>query len=48
MSYPVKVSNHKPVDLRAELLKFAYWVLKDEIGEGHEERIVDTYLKEKR
>lgn len=32
------------VELRDDLLRFAYWVFKDEIGEGHEEEIVDRYL----
>lgn len=32
--------------VRDELLKFAYWLLEDEIGAGHEEEIVDKYLKE--
>jgi hypothetical protein len=33
-------------ELRAELLEYTYWLLKDEIGEGREEQIVDTYIRE--
>lgn len=32
-------------ELRGTLLSFAYWLLKDEFGEGHEEEIVDKYLE---
>ena len=32
---------------RDELLTFARWLLKDEVGEGREEEIVDQYLAER-
>ena len=31
---------------RDELIAFARWLLKDEVGEGHEEEIVDQFLQE--
>lgn len=34
--------------LREELLKFACWCLEGESGEGHEEEIVDRYIREER
>lgn len=33
--------------LRADLLTFATWLLKDEFGEGREAQIVDRYLAER-
>lgn len=33
-------------ELRAELVEFAQWAFKGEHSEGHEEEIVDRYIKE--
>lgn len=33
-------------ELRIALTAFAFWLLKDEIGEGHEVELVDKFIKE--
>lgn len=32
-------------DLKAELLKFCYWLCADDYGEGDEEKLVEQYMK---
>ena len=43
---PQHVKMLKADDKRQLLLDFCRWLEKDEFGEGHEEEIVDHYLKE--